>query len=202
MRRHNHNPAQSELFDFARDTGAAVIQTRARSLLIDSRPAPAPTGGAHAPAATLDTLNAQAIGTHTPTAQAGDKGDSNPPTQKAERIQENDRRSVEQRIAALGGVGILLPSDLDAFGKAERALYNFLSDGGRYTQREIRAACGLDSGDKRARNLRKWVARIDGAVRYLHLCKERQPGARVWVYWIEWHPQPQRHNAGQGATHG
>ncbi len=194
MRKHNHNPAQPGLFDFARDTGAPVIQTRARALMIDSRPAPAPTGSAHPPAATL--------GTHTPTAQAGDKGDSKDTAPKVERIEVRDRRSTEQRIAALGGVGILLPSDLKAFGKAERALYNFLSDGGKYTQREIRAACGLDSGDKRARNLRKWVARIDGAIRYLHLCRERLPGGRVFVYWLEWHPQPQRHNAGQGATRG
>ncbi len=201
MRRHSNNPAQPELFDFARDTGAAVIQTRARSLLIDSRPAPAPTGSAHAPAATLGTLRAQAIGTHTPTAQAGDKRDSNAAAPKVERIEVRDRRSVEQRIAALGGVGILLPSDLQAFGEAECEIYKLLCNGGRYTQRQIRAACGLDSGDKRARNLRKWVARIDGAIRYLHLCKERQPGARVWVYWIEWHPQPQRHNAGKGAAH-
>ena len=66
----------------------------------------------------------------------------------------------------------------------------------------VLAACAQDGGDRRARDLRKWVARIDGAIRYLHLCKERQPGAGVWVYWIEWHPQPQRHNAGRGAAHG
>ena len=202
MRRHNHNPAQPGLFDFARDTGAAVIQTRARSLLIDSRPAPAPTGGTHAPAATLGTLNAQAIGTHTPTAQAGDKRDSNATAPKAERIEVRERRSIEQRIAALGGMGILLPSDLKAFDDAVLAAYALMCNGGKFTKQQIRAACAQDGGDRRARDLRKWVARIDGAIRYLHLCKERQPGARVWVYWIEWHPQPQRHNAGKGAAHG
>ena len=199
MRRHNHNPAQPELFDFARDTGAAVIQTRARSLLIDSRPAPAPTGSAHPPAATLGALHAQAIGTHTPTAQAGDKDDT---TERPTLATVHDRRPAELRIAALGGAGYLTPDDLADFAKAERAIFALMSDGAWHTDAAIIAATGGQRDAlRRMRNLRKAVSTSGGVVRYAHIECRRASEKRLSLYQLSWHAQPQRHNAGQGAAH-
>lgn len=191
MRRHNHNPAQPGLFDFARDTGAAVIQTRARSLLIDSRPAPAPTGSAHPPAASL--------GTHTPTAQAGDKDDT---TERPTLATVHDRRPAELRIAALGGAGYLTPDDLADFAKAERAIFALMSDGAWHTDAAIIAATGGQRDAlRRMRNLRKAVSTSGGVVRYAHIECRRAGEKRLSLYRLSWHAQPQRHNAGQGAAH-
>ena len=199
MRRHNHNPAQPELFDFARDTGAAVIQTRARSLLIDSRPAPAPTGSAHPPAATLGALHAQAIGTHTPTAQAGDKDDT---TERPTLATVHDRRPAELRIAALGGAGYLTPDDLADFAQAERAIFALMSDGAWHTTEAItRASGGQGEALRRMRNLRNHPSTSGGVVRYAHIECRRAGAKRLSQYRLTWQTQPQRHNAGQGAAH-
>lgn len=196
-RRHSPlNPAQSELFDFAPSIGAPVV-SGARSLMIDSRPAPAPNGGA--PAATLGPLNAQAIGTHTPTAQEGDKDDI---TERPTLAPVRDRRPVELRIAALGGAGYLVPDDLADFAQAEAAIFALMSDGAWHTTEAItQASGGQGEALRRMRNLRNHPSTSGGVVRYAHIECRRGNEKRFSLYRLTWQPQPQRHNAGQGVSH-
>lgn len=68
---------------------------------------------------------------------------------------------VDQKIRALGGVGILSPNDIKELGAGSKRVYNLMRDGQWHLAQEIRMAAGSDGveaseGLRRMRELRTW----------------------------------------------
>jgi len=80
--------------------------------------------------------------------------------------------NFEDSIKALGGQGILIPSDLQSLNAATLRIYEMMRDGRWYRREEIEQAAGQREGMRRMRELRK----------YFTIERDRVKSAREFVY--------------------
>lgn len=87
----------------------------------------------------------------------------------------------EDRIRALGGIGILEERDIAELNRGCALAWRLMRDGKKHTAQEILAATGQSEGLRRLRELRPWLRTMGLSI---EKCRERT-GSRVFNYWVQ-----------------